>query len=210
MRQFICRNCQYNLHQCFSCGRLGSSDLQAGAQVFQCGNAGCGYFYHPDCVADNEVAATELKESIRAGEPFTCPLHLCFVCRQPEDKTDRNLHMAVCRRCPKAYHRRCLPGEIGFEGNFPRAWEGPWEGLYANRILIYCLEHEIDEFLGTPLRNHINFPGDELERAIVADISAGAGAGAPEITGWEDGDRPCRCTRISLICTRCLGTKQNC
>ncbi|KNA19368.1 hypothetical protein SOVF_062240 [Spinacia oleracea] len=36
MRQFTYRNCQFNLHQCFSCGRLGSSDLLAGAQVFQC------------------------------------------------------------------------------------------------------------------------------------------------------------------------------
>ncbi|KAL6568094.1 hypothetical protein OROHE_003778 [Orobanche hederae] len=37
----------------------------------------------------------------------------------------------------------------------PRAWENP---MPKKRILIYCLDHEIDEELATPLRNHIKFP----------------------------------------------------
>lgn len=180
MRSFKCPNCEYKIHQCFSCGELGSSDEQLGAQVFQCDKATCGYFYHPNCVArrlhrHNEDAATELKERIRAGESFECPLHVCYVCRQPEDVADPNLQMAVCRRCPKAYHRRCLPRRIAFEDNEGRV-QRAWEGLYVNRILIYCMRHEIDEFLGTPLRDHIKFPGDGYgsESAIVVDISSGA------------------------------------
>ncbi|XP_074310871.1 protein ENHANCED DOWNY MILDEW 2 [Silene latifolia] len=167
MQTFKCQNCQHKQHQCYSCGVLGSSDKDSGAaEVFQCFNATCGYFYHPSCVAkqlhrSDEEASNALQKDIAAGEPFTCPLHLCFACRQPEDRIDPELRMAVCRRCPKAYHRKCLPRKIAFEddedaGIVQRAWDN----LLAGRILIYCLKHEIDEDLGTPLRNHIIFPGD--------------------------------------------------
>ncbi|KAG0493239.1 hypothetical protein HPP92_004233 [Vanilla planifolia] len=33
-----------------------------------------------------------------------------------------------------------------------------WEGLLPNRILIYCMKHDIDNELGTPARDHIIFP----------------------------------------------------
>ncbi|KAH9620318.1 hypothetical protein KSS87_021715 [Heliosperma pusillum] len=167
MQTFKCQNCQHKQHQCYSCGVLGSSDKESGAaEVFQCFNATCGYFYHPSCVAkqlhrNNEEASNALQKDVAAGEPFTCPLHICFVCRQPEDKVDFESRMAVCRRCPKAYHKKCLPRKIAFEDDEDEGIvQRAWDNLLAGRILIYCLKHEVNEDLGTPLRNHIIFPGD--------------------------------------------------
>ncbi|GMP41280.1 hypothetical protein CsSME_00011438 [Camellia sinensis var. sinensis] len=56
---------------------------------------------------------------------------------------------------------KMLAGNITFEdledeGFLQRAWEG----LIPNRILIYYLEHEIDDEIRTPIRNHIKFPDD--------------------------------------------------
>ncbi|KAL6311060.1 hypothetical protein AAG906_011902 [Vitis piasezkii] len=154
MQNFYCKNCKYKQHQCFSCGKLGSSDKSSGAEVFLCANATCGRFYHPQCVAkllhrEDEAAAEELQKNIYAGELFACPIHRCHVCKQGEDKKDLELQFAICRRCPKSYHRKCLPRKISFEdldeeGIIQRAWDG----LLPNRILIYCLDH-------------IKFPNDE-------------------------------------------------
>jgi hypothetical protein len=174
IQNFFCKNCQYKQHQCFACGKLGSSNKSTGAEVFSCVSATCGRFYHPHCVAkllhrDNEAGAEALKKKIAAGDSFTCPIHKCFVCKQGENKTEPDLQFAVCRRCPKSYHRKCLPRKIAFEdreehGIIQRAWEG----LIPDRILIYCLKHEIDDELGTPMRNHIKFPniGQKKKRPI--------------------------------------------
>ncbi|XP_021757985.1 protein ENHANCED DOWNY MILDEW 2-like isoform X1 [Chenopodium quinoa] len=162
---FKCQNCQYMQHQCFACGQLGSSDKQTGAKVFQCIKATCGYFYHPHCVAkrlhgNHEDAAKEFAEKIGLGESFTCPLHTCCVCKQAEDKSNPQLQMAVCRRCPKAYHKKCLPRKIAFEEDEDAGIEQrAWEGLLVDRILIYCLKHKIRDDLGTPSRDHIIFAG---------------------------------------------------
>ncbi|XP_055808743.1 protein ENHANCED DOWNY MILDEW 2 isoform X2 [Solanum dulcamara] len=182
-QDFYCKNCEYQQHQCYACGKLGSSDQSSHAEVFRCVNATCGHFYHPHCVArllhpDAQSKVDELKKKIAAGESFTCPLHQCCVCKQREDKDKPELQFAMCRRCPTSYHRKCLPKEIVFDKSkaeeenddddeeeeeeedgddvLPRAWDG----LIKNRILIYCLKHEIDEELATPSRDHIKFPGD--------------------------------------------------
>ncbi|KAK4788342.1 hypothetical protein SAY86_019661 [Trapa natans] len=159
---FKCNNCKYKKHQCFACGRLGSSDVFFGAEVFPCFSGTCGHFYHPKCVAEllhpfDKVQAKEAEKKIISGEPFTCPVHKCVVCCQIEDKTVHDLQLAVCRRCPKSYHRKCLPRDITFwsDGESPiRAWNH----LLSNRILIYCMNHSIDLTLGTPGRDHIIFP----------------------------------------------------
>lgn len=83
-------------------------------KVFPCACATCGHFYHPDCVAKllhpaNVYRAEELQNKIAAGESFTCPAHKCFVCEKGENKEEHENQFAVCRRCPKAYHRKCLP-----------------------------------------------------------------------------------------------------
>ncbi|XP_020252889.1 protein ENHANCED DOWNY MILDEW 2-like isoform X1 [Asparagus officinalis] len=175
MQSFLCKNCKYKQHQCFVCGKLGSSDKFAGAEVFSCVNATCGRFYHPKCVADllfqeNKAEAAEYEDKVAAGESFTCPVHKCHVCKQGENKEVKELQFAMCRRCPKSYHRKCLPRRIAFddieeEGIIQRAWEG----LLPHRILIYCLKHKIDEDLGTPIRNHIVFP-QIPERSKPADV----------------------------------------
>ncbi|XP_048133291.1 LOW QUALITY PROTEIN: protein ENHANCED DOWNY MILDEW 2-like [Rhodamnia argentea] len=172
MPPFECENCRHNLHQCFACGMLGFSDKSFDADVFQCVSATCGLFYHPLCVANlvhrrDEVAAEQLKLRIVAGESFTCPAHKCCVCSQIENKEERDLQFAVCRRCPKSYHRKCLPKEIIFKGSDADAIPRAWEGLLPNRILIYCLKHDIVEEIETPVRNHIIFPTIRANRAAI-------------------------------------------
>ncbi|WVZ64093.1 hypothetical protein U9M48_013662 [Paspalum notatum var. saurae] len=160
MNIFLCKNCEYKQHQCFICGVLEPSD-GAVAKVFLCNNATCGHFYHPKCVAhklhpNSRNEASELEKKITEGFSFTCPIHWCFHCKGLEDRTKEPLQFAVCRRCPKSYHRKCLPREISFEDTeedfITRAWE------LSKRILIYCLDHEIDSDIETPVRNHIKFP----------------------------------------------------
>ncbi|KAL0875351.1 hypothetical protein Bca101_025056 [Brassica carinata] len=170
IQKYYCPNCEHKMHSCFICKKLGSSDNSNGAaEVFQCVSATCGYFYHPRCVSKrlhlgNKEEAEALERQIIAGE-FTCPLHKCSVCKNGEVKTDSDLQFAVCRRCPKSYHRKCLPREISFEDIedediFTRAWDD----LLTNRVLIYCLEHEMDEELMTPVRDHVEFPISEEEK----------------------------------------------
>ncbi|XP_048127685.1 protein ENHANCED DOWNY MILDEW 2-like isoform X2 [Rhodamnia argentea] len=144
--RFFCNNCKYKMHQCFACGELGSSDSALGAEVFPCISATCGHFYHPECVSQlihrgDERRAQKLKENIAAGESFTCPVHKCVICRQGEDKEVHELQFAVCRRCPKAYHRKCLPLSISFMSDGSQnIIQRAWEGFLPKRILIYCRE----------------------------------------------------------------------
>lgn len=175
IQNFLCKNCQYNQHQCFACGKLGSSDKSAGTEVFRCVSATCGHFYHPKCVAEllfpeNPAEASECRNKIAAGESFTCPVHKCVVCKQVENKDDRELQFAICRRCPKSYHRKCLPRNIAFEDvEEEDIAQRAWENLLPNRILIYCLKHAVDDDLRTPIRNHIIFP-DIPEKKKFSDL----------------------------------------
>ncbi|KAL2476047.1 Protein ENHANCED DOWNY MILDEW 2 [Abeliophyllum distichum] len=174
---FCCKNCGYKQPQCFACGELGSSDESSAAEVFRCVNGACGHFYHPGCVAKllhngNEAAAEELQRKIAAGKQFACPLHKCHICKELEVKSVPNLQFAVCRRCPRAYHRKCLPSEIAFEDEDENIVQRAWEGLIPSRILIYCLEHGINEDLTTPIRNHINFPGSEQKNKKKQQLEA--------------------------------------
>ncbi|CAN4110199.1 unnamed protein product [Withania somnifera] len=162
---FLCKNCQYQRHQCFACGLLGSSNKLTGAEVFPCISATCGHFFHPKCVSEllypgDECRALDLQKEIVAGESFTCPAHRCFICKQGEDKKDYDLQFAICRRCPRAYHRRCLPRCISFEpSNYDKNIQRrAWNDLLPSRILIYCMDHKIIPKIGTPKRDHILFP----------------------------------------------------
>nr|GEW52358.1 protein enhanced downy mildew 2-like [Tanacetum cinerariifolium] len=161
---FLCDNCKFQKHQCFACGILGSSDKSSAAEVFPCVSATCGHFYHPDCVAKllypaaDETQALKLKSEIAGGE-FICPAHKCQLCEQGEDKDDRDLQFAVCRRCPQSYHRKCLPKEIGFaDSDDGTIGQRAWDGLLPKRILIYCLKHTIIPSIATPGRDHLLFP----------------------------------------------------
>ncbi|KAL6905882.1 hypothetical protein ACP4OV_003483 [Aristida adscensionis] len=165
MEHFVCENCKYKQHQCFACGLLGSSDWSSGPEVFQCKDDDCGHFYHPKCVtellySESKLQATLLEQCVAAGLKFLCPVHKCSACNGREDKGDKTMQFAVCRHCPTAYHRKCLPSEIPFEtrqgpnGYMQRAWDG----ILRDRILIYCTKHEIVEELGIPMRKCIIFP----------------------------------------------------
>ncbi|XP_042414191.1 protein ENHANCED DOWNY MILDEW 2-like isoform X2 [Zingiber officinale] len=171
IQNFLCNNCIYKQHQCFCCGKLGSSDKTNGAEVYACVSATCGHFYHPKCVAEwvfphSESEASEFRTKIIAGESFTCPVHKCVVCKQGENKEVKDLRFAMCRRCPKSYHRKCLPREIAFKNN-EGIEQRAWDDLHPNRILIFCLKHHIKEGLGTPIRNHIIFPQNpETEKRL--------------------------------------------
>ncbi|RID59835.1 hypothetical protein BRARA_F03033 [Brassica rapa] len=165
LREYLCSNCQHKQHQCYACGQLGSSDKNSSQEVFPCSASNCGHFYHPICVAKllhdgDQIKTEELQAKISARDPFFCPLHICKVCKTSENKNLYACHFAVCRRCPTAYHRKCLPREITSELNCDEETpQRTWEKLLPyNRILIYCLNHEIVGNLGTPARDHLVFP----------------------------------------------------
>ncbi|KAL5700139.1 hypothetical protein ACHQM5_025625 [Ranunculus cassubicifolius] len=163
-KSFFCENCQYKQHQCFACGKLGSSDTSRNPEVFRCSSMTCGHFYHPECVATllhpiNYSAAKEVERNIIAGHSFICTVHRCSVCKKEEDKNDVDMQFAICRRCPKVFHRKCLPREIRTESLLDEGiLQRAWNDLLPDRILIYCLKHKIDSHTLTPERNHIIFP----------------------------------------------------
>ncbi|KAI7744116.1 hypothetical protein M8C21_030366, partial [Ambrosia artemisiifolia] len=163
---YLCDNCKHQKHQCFVCGLLGSSDKSSSPEVFPCVSATCGHFYHPKCVANSlypsdadKALASQLQSQIAAGKTFTCPIHKCLRCQGGENKDDHELQFAVCRRCPKAYHRKCLPKTIVFEGSADGTIkQRAWDDLLPKRILMYCRKHAIDASMGTPKRDHLCFP----------------------------------------------------
>ncbi|CAN0897505.1 Protein ENHANCED DOWNY MILDEW 2 [Linum grandiflorum] len=169
LQDFMCKNCLYKMHQCFACGELGSSAKSPSQEVYQCASASCGHFYHAECISRllyprDKIKAANLPWRIGAGESFICPAHKCHECKKVEDINFDDLKFATCRRCPKSYHKICLPGGIKFEPddfNIQRAWEGL---LKNGRVLIYCLDHEIDEELGTPVRDHLTFPDNRQQQ----------------------------------------------
>ncbi|XP_026407686.1 protein ENHANCED DOWNY MILDEW 2-like isoform X1 [Papaver somniferum] len=181
IQNFLCKNCESKQHQCYVCGILGSSEKENGAEVFSCVSALCGYFYHPECVSkllypENNAEAEAYKQKIFAGESFTCPAHQCSVCKERENKDVDEFNFAICRRCPKAYHRKCLPRRIAFEVSEDAEAVRAWDGLLPNnRILIYCLKHKIESY-GTPKRIHIKFPYDEQSKTLEGqDLLSGKG-----------------------------------
>ncbi|KAL4857102.1 Protein ENHANCED DOWNY MILDEW 2 [Chlorella vulgaris] len=137
---FLCPNCLAGVHQCFKCKEEG----RAGSEVLKCINASCGRHYHPEC------------GGFAPGEPFVCPLHKCRACGQHGDAAaaDKQGELVPCRRCPKAYHRRCLPDRLPryrLGGAGPRVWladydeeQGGWlDGV--EQSLMYCLKHRLGD-----------------------------------------------------------------
>ncbi|XP_061362185.1 protein ENHANCED DOWNY MILDEW 2-like [Gastrolobium bilobum] len=169
---FYCKNCKYKQHQCFACGKLGSSDVSSNAEVFPCVTANCGRYYHPECVArlfspGIDTEQEEMRKRIAIAKTFVCPLHICSLCRKGENINVHDLQFAMCRRCPKAYHRKCLPKEISFTFDYDKGIEQrAWNGLLDRRILMYCMDHDIVRELGTPARDQLVFPDMDVKRKI--------------------------------------------
>ncbi|XP_045810135.1 protein ENHANCED DOWNY MILDEW 2-like [Trifolium pratense] len=97
------------------CDSLGYTITQV--NVFPCVTANCGHYYHPKCVARLLYPGTDpkqeaMRKNIATEKTFVCPLHICSLCRKGENRNVHDLQFAMCRRCPKAYHRKCLPKEI--------------------------------------------------------------------------------------------------
>ncbi|PIA38300.1 hypothetical protein AQUCO_02800170v1 [Aquilegia coerulea] len=198
--RFICKNCQYSRHQCFACGKLGSSNRANIAEVFPCSSETCGHFYHPRCVAKllhpiSESAADQIQKKIFAGESFTCPVHKCMHCKEIENDEVDELQFAICRRCPKVYHKGCLPGDISFEtsvdkGIFQRAWKGL---LPKNRILIYCMKHKIDKYNLAPVGDYIIFPDvQDKKKAFSPDLRSSEGERVAKKIGIASRSKPKR------------------
>jgi len=94
-----------------------NSDFYIACQVFQCEHDDCARFYHPKCVAqmlypDSHHRQELFELQVAAGERFSCPMHECIVCKEVENKTEKRMQFAVCRRCPTVYHRKCLPRSV--------------------------------------------------------------------------------------------------
>ncbi|XP_020965455.1 protein ENHANCED DOWNY MILDEW 2-like isoform X2 [Arachis ipaensis] len=166
---FYCENCKNKKHQCFACGNLGSSDESSNAEVFPCITANCGQHYHPACVArllypGIDAEQQERRKRVVIDKTFICPLHICTLCRKGENRNVHDLQFAVCRRCPKAYHRKCLPKEIPLTFDYEKGIaQRAWDNLLDRRILMYCMDHEIVPELGTPARNHLVFPYNKVK-----------------------------------------------
>ncbi|MED6222000.1 hypothetical protein PIB30_060170 [Stylosanthes scabra] len=165
---FYCENCKNKHHQCFACGKFGSSDESSNAEVFPCITANCGQHYHPECVArllypSIDAEQQNMRKRVLIDKTFICPLHICNSCRKGENRNVHDLQFAVCRRCPKAYHRKCLPKEISLTFDYEKGIpQRAWDDLLDRRILMYCMDHEIDPELGTPARNHLVFSYDKV------------------------------------------------
>eukprot|EP00271_Cylindrocystis_brebissonii_P000056 TRINITY_DN1004_c0_g6_i3.p1 TRINITY_DN1004_c0_g6~~TRINITY_DN1004_c0_g6_i3.p1 ORF type:complete len:1293 (-),score=211.39 TRINITY_DN1004_c0_g6_i3:1358-4936(-) len=175
---WYCRNCEGSQHQCYVCGELGASEKDEEhpekQKVFLCDVALCGHFYHPECVAkeilnlERELSKSERKEraeslaqGIREGrEILRCPLHECQKCRLPEGddaSKDREERLVRCRRCPRAWHVKCIPRELlEPENEIQRVWNHE-EGS-TMQPLLFCGRHEVLESTLTPPRNHYRWP----------------------------------------------------
>ncbi|XP_066389024.1 protein ENHANCED DOWNY MILDEW 2-like isoform X2 [Miscanthus floridulus] len=110
---FICKNCEYKKHQCFVCGKLGSSEMPPGLpEVLKCQKKYCGRFYHPNCLLKYDRSKNH--------RDFECPLHECHSCKnkggtiitRKQTEKEEETYLVQCRRCPVAYHRKCLPRDI--------------------------------------------------------------------------------------------------
>lgn len=88
--------------------------------MFVCDVALCGRFYHPACLAkwkreerfNGIVVEDAFIRGVKEGvELVCCPAHKCRKCGDGEEEggDDNSMKLAKCRRCPKAYHKVCLP-----------------------------------------------------------------------------------------------------
>ncbi|XP_044370392.1 protein ENHANCED DOWNY MILDEW 2 isoform X2 [Triticum aestivum] len=195
--EFLCENCASKKHQCFVCGELGSSDQGGGEQVIiQCNKRGCKRFYHPECLPldinnlpgdscpMHECYSCKKKHATSKGNKTTGKTKGKGTCRKKHATLEGNktigkskgrgtwgMDLVLCRRCPKAFHRKCLPRKInGGEGEIKRIWET------AGGTVFYCRDHEMVENLRSAKRNHIKFREEKPK-------------GATENQSVEDGNK---------------------
>lgn len=172
---YLCPNCLHQQHQCFSCNKLGSSRNSIGSQeVFVCGAKECRRFYHPQCIAKllhkQKLQREALAFRIQSGlATFRCPLHRCHKCGLEDDKTVEGMSLVKCRRCPVAWHNKCIPKECQ-----DKLW-----AVDGGKVVMYCRKHTLVPGWLTPKRDHIKFPfadsPNEVEPLSKASDSTDAG-----------------------------------
>lgn len=133
-----CADCALNCAQCAMCGKAGSwISMSANPKLRKCPDELCTRFYCYDCLPPDADA---------------CPLHLCKECGLP-DGADWD-KIVACPRCPSAWHLECLTKaqSNGYATDRP-IYHHSSSGV--NRAFFYCLRHEIDPNLQTPVRDHM-------------------------------------------------------
>ena len=71
-------------------------------------------------------------------------LHTCRKCGGAADQASKDAELVPCRRCPLAYHRRCLPDNLPLErhrepGKRPRVWLADYDEKQGERADKHCL-----------------------------------------------------------------------
>ena len=95
-----CRACATGLHSCQLCDKP-SNGVQG--RVMLCSFKGCGRFFHPACLKENNL----WPQSQFSEKALTCPAHMCHTCASdnPKDPFMKfNTKLVRCLRCPTAYH----------------------------------------------------------------------------------------------------------
>jgi hypothetical protein len=93
-----CPICESGQFECLVCGEAAAIDEGGGDGVLPCSQAGCGAFYHEECIKTCHLAHF-FKEG---NSKFRCPRHYCAIC----EKSGLTVH---CEFCPSAYHPACFP-----------------------------------------------------------------------------------------------------
>ncbi|XP_066385414.1 protein ENHANCED DOWNY MILDEW 2-like [Miscanthus floridulus] len=160
---FICKNCEYKKHQCFVCGKLGSSEMPPGLpEVLKCQKKYRGRFYHPNCLLKYDRSKNH--------RDFECPLHECHSCKnkggtiitRKQTEKEEETYLVQCRRCPVAYHRKCLPRDISnvADDEVQRTFKIKERSQERSRerLFFYCRKHEMVGKLNSATRDHLKFP----------------------------------------------------
>lgn len=134
----------------------------------------------------HECYSCKKKHATSEGNKLTGKTKGKETCRKKHATSERNktrgkskgrgtweMDLVLCRRCPKAFHRKCLPRKIfGGGDNIQRRWE------IAGWTVFYCRDHEMVEDLRSAERNHIKFreekPKGASENQSVEDGNKGS------------------------------------
>lgn len=104
--------------------------------------------YHALLMVHNMVKAVALLSVLRIKCIVTLPcskLHACKACGQPAEHGSKEGELVPCRRCPQAWHRRCLPQDLPLARDSPpvaRVWLADYDeetgGFEAGCGIVFC------------------------------------------------------------------------
>ena len=128
-----CQECATNKHNCLLCK---SSE----GNVIRCSQAGCGRFYHVDCILKNGLWP---QHRLAGDDTLICPVHTCHTCASdnPKDPYMKyNSKLVKCVRCPTAYHSGdyCVAAGKTFFLLFIRGGASEASGAPSYSALVRC------------------------------------------------------------------------